>query len=328
MKKRCLVISVLLVAFMSFGLSLDVQAGGYPVRAVKGIVPYGAGGATDVCFRAIVSDAEKYLGKPIAIVNKKGASGSVGGNYVAKAKPDGYTILLAPNGVVTIYPNMASDPAYSLGDLIPVVMIVKDALMYVSRSDAPWNSVKGLIEAARKSPGDIRFGTPGPGTMGAFGMYTLQMGYPGLKFATVPMGGHSDTVAAMLRGEVDVCTGVTAGFKAQFDAGTLKPIGFSSDRRSPFYPNVPTCWEQGVKIMPIASSRYVWVPRGTPIDVRNKIEKAFMAMCKSPTVAKRIKDSNLTMDLRGQGDAMKNAISEYCKFKQVIDHFGIKIKKK
>ncbi|MBW2145784.1 MAG: tripartite tricarboxylate transporter substrate binding protein [Deltaproteobacteria bacterium] len=320
--------AALLLAVTVFALPLNAQAADYPVRAIKGIVPYGAGGSTDVVFRAIAAEAEKYLGQPIAIVNKKGAGGSVGGNFVAKSRPDGYTILLAPTSVVDIYPHLASEPAYVLGDLIPVCVVTVDPRVFVVRSEAPWNTVKDLIEAAKKSPGTIRFGSPGVTSWGAFGYYALQAVYPDVKFLPVPLRGHSDIVTAMLRGDVDVASGTFAGYKAQVDARKFKPIGIASDTRSEFLPDVPTCKEVGVDMPQAPNIRYVWVPKGTPMSVQKKLEGAFKAMSESPVVIKRIKTLNQNLEFHGREEAMKIAKAESEHFKGLIKKFGLKVKKK
>ncbi len=320
--------TVLLVAITVLSLPFYAQAAEYPVRAIKGIVPYGAGGSTDVVFRAITAEAEKFLGQPIAIVNKKGAGGSVGGNFVAKSRPDGYTILLAPTSVVDIYPNLTSEPAYVLGDLIPVCMLTVDPRVFVVRSDLPWKTVKDLVEAAKKSPDTIRFGSPGVTSWGAFGYYALQAVYPDVKFSPVPLRGHSDIVTGMLRGEVEVASGTFAGYKAQVDAGKLKPIGIASDARSKFLPDVPTCKEVGIDMPKAPNVRYVWVPKGTPMKVQKKLEGAFKAMCELPVVIKRIETLNQNLEFRGGEEAMKTAKAESEHFKVLIERFGLKIKKK
>lgn len=325
--KKQLLISLVLALTILLGLPLYAQGADYPVRAIKAVVPYTAGGSTDVVFRAIVAEAEKYLGQPIAVTNIAGGGGSVGGNNVAKSKPDGYTILLAPTSVVNIYPYLAASPAYTLGDLIPVCVVGIDPRVFVVRSDAPWNSVKDMVEAAKKKPETIRFGSPGVTSWGAFGYYSLQGLYPDIKFVEVPLRGHADIVTAMLRGDVDVASATFAGFKAQVDAGKFKAIGVASEARDKFLPNVSTCKEQGVNMPSDPNIRYVWVPKGTPEEVQKKLEIAFKTMCDSPVVIKRVESLDQTVNFHGRAEAMKIAQAEGEYFNNLIKKFGLKAKK-
>lgn len=317
-----------LFSLMMIGLPLLVQGADYPVRAIKAIVPYTAGGSTDVAFRAITGEAEKYLGQAIAITNVGGGGGSVGGNQVAKSKPDGYTILLAPTSVVNIYPYLAANPAYTLDDFIPICVVGIDPRVFVVRSDAPWNSVKDLVEAARKKPGTIRFGSPGVTSWGAFGYYALQGLYADVKFVAVPLRGHADIVTGMLRGDVEVASGTFGGYKAQVDAKKLKPIGVAGEKRDPFLPNVPTCKEQGVNMPSDPNVRYVWAPKGTPEEAQKKLESAFKAMLESPAVMKRMEKLNQTVDFHGRAEALKIAKAEGEYFSNLIKKFGLKAKAK
>jgi tripartite-type tricarboxylate transporter receptor subunit TctC len=325
MKKQ--VLTILVLVFIILGLPLYAQAADYPVRAIRAVVPYTAGGSTDLVFRAIVAEAEKYLGQPIAVTNIGGGGGSVGGNNVAKSKPDGYTILLAPTSVVNIYPHLAATPAYILGDLIPVCVVGIDPRVFVVPSDAPWNSVKDLVEAARKKPGTIRFGSPGVTSWGAFGYYSLQALYQDVKFVEIPLRGHADIVTAMLRGDVEVASATFAGFKAQVDAKKFKAIGVASETRDKFLPNVPTCKEQGVNMPSDPNVRYVWVPKGTPEEAQKKLESAFKAMCALPEIIKRVEALDQTVNFHGRADAMKIAQAESEYFRNLIAKFGLKAKK-
>jgi tripartite-type tricarboxylate transporter receptor subunit TctC len=235
---------------------------------------------------------------------------------------------LAPTSVVNIYPYLAAEPAYTLGDLIPACVIGIDPRVFVARSDAPWNTVKELVEAAEKNPGTIRFGSPGVTSWGAFGYYSLQALYPDVKFVPVPLRGHADIVTAMLRGDVEVASATFAGFKAQVDAGKFKAIGVASEKRDKFLPDVPTCKEQGVNMPSDPNVRYVWVPKGTPEEVQQKLENAFKAMVQLPEVLKRVNSMFQNLEFLGHNDAMKMAEAEGAYFKNLIEKFGLKAKKK
>jgi len=328
MNKKILIISILVVTVSVLGFSLNAQAVRYPVRAVKGIVGYGAGGSTDVVFRAITVDAEKYLGETIAIVNKKGGGGSVAANFVVKSKPDGHTVLLTPTSPLGIYPNLQPSPAYTIDDFIIACSVTLDYFVYVSPVDRPWNSVKELVEAATKNPKTIRFGSPGVTSLGAFGYYSLHDAYPDVKFVRVPLRGHSDIVTAMLRGDVDVASGTFAGYKSQVDAGKLKPLGVTSPTRSKFLPKVSTLKEQGIDVNIVPNIRYVCVPKGTPAEVVKKIAAAFKGMCEDALVIKRINTLNQDLVYNGSAKSLELIKGQSQELIKLIKKMGLTIKKK
>jgi tripartite-type tricarboxylate transporter receptor subunit TctC len=209
-----------------------------------------------------------------------------------------------------------------------VCLVTMDPYVYVSPVGTPFNSVKELIEVAKKNPKTIRFGSPGVTSMGAFGYYSLHDAYPDVKFVRVPLRGHSDIVTGMLRGDVEVASGTYAGYKAQVDGGKLKPLGVASPERTWFLPNLPTLKEQGVNVNIVPNMRYVAVPKGTPMEVVKKIEAAFKAMTEDKLVIKRIKTLNQNLVFHGQKKALEFAKNQSAHFKKLIKKMGLTIKKK
>jgi tripartite-type tricarboxylate transporter receptor subunit TctC len=183
-----------------------------------------------------------------------------------------------------------------------------------------------MVEYARKNPGTVRFGSPGVTSWGAFGSYSLEA-ITGVEFQKVPLRGHSDIVAAMLRGEVDVASATFAGFKPQVDAGKFRAIGVSSDKRSEFLPDVPTYKEQGIEAPTDENIRYVWVRKEVPEKEKIKLEAAFKAMCEDPLVKKRVFTLNQSIEFHGREEAWKIAQKETEFFRKLIDKFGLKAKK-
>lgn len=306
----------------------QAMAAKYPRRDIRGIVPYPAGGSTDVVFRAIVSEAPKYLdGHTIIIVNKAGGSGSVGGNYVAKTRADGYTILLAPTSVVDIYPNLSNRPAYRLGDLVPVCVVTVDPRICVVTVKRPWHNVEELVDDALKNPDTVRFSSPGITSWGAFGSYCLSA-ITGAKFVNVPLEGHADEVAAMLRGDVDVASGTFAGYKPEVEAGQLRAIGVSAKKRISYLPSVPTYNEVGIKTPTAANVRYVWVRKDVPNYVKAELSEAFKKMVEDPKVIARVAKLDQHIEYHGAKEAMRMAKAESAYYENLINEFGLKVKTK
>jgi putative tricarboxylic transport membrane protein len=316
----------LLLILCSLVILPQAMAANYPRRDIRGIVPYTAGGSTDVVFRAIVSEAPKYLhGRSIIIVNKGGGSGSVGGNYVAKTKADGYTILLAPTSVVDIYPHLSNKPAYRLGDLVPVCVVTVDPRVCVVSSKTPWHDVKELVDAALKNPDTIRFSSPGITSWGAFGSYCLSA-ITGAKFVNVPLQGHADEVAAMLRGDVDVASGTFAGYKSEVEAGQLRAIGVSAEKRISYLPDVPTYHEVGINAPTAANVRYIWVRKDVPNGVKATLSEAFKKMVEDPKVIERVTRLDQHIEYHGAKEAMQMAKEESAFYENLINKFGLKAK--
>jgi tripartite-type tricarboxylate transporter receptor subunit TctC len=311
-----------------FSLPLSVQAGDYPTRAIKAIVPWGPGSGSDVYARGLTGEAAKYLGQPLAITNMGGAGGTRGANYVAKSKPDGYTVMITSQSCMTIYPNIAAKPAYTLNDFTPICLFGLNPRVFVARSDAPWNSVKEVLEDARKNPGKIRMTTVGITSWGAFAYYGLKDAYPNAEFVPIHLGGTQKSVLAILRGDADVMGGSHGASKAQLDAGKFKAIGVAGETRSKFLPDVPTLKEQGVELRSDFTIFAAAVPKGTPEEAVVKLEQSFRAMCQDPITIERAQKIYFDLDFKGRKEAMEILSADSAKYGRLAKKFDLKIKEK
>lgn len=311
-----------------FALPLSVQAGDFPTRAIKAVVPWGPGSGSDVYSRGLTGEAAKYLGQPLAITNMGGAGGTKGANYVAKSKPDGYTIMITSQSCMTIYSNIAAKPAYTLNDFRPICLFGLNPRVFVVRSDAPWNSVKELLEDARKNPGKIRMTTVGVTSWGAFAYYGLKDANPDAEFVPIHLRGTQKSVLAILRGDADVMGGSHGASKAQLDAGKFKAIGVAGETRSKFIPNVPTLTEQGVKLRSDFTIFSAVAPKGTPEKVVVKLEQSFRAMCQDPITIDRAKKIYFDLGFKGRKETMEILREDSAKYGRLAKKFGLKIKAK
>jgi tripartite-type tricarboxylate transporter receptor subunit TctC len=250
-------------------LPASTCAAEYPDRSITLVVPFAPGGVTDLGARALAEGMEKYLKKPIVVVNRPGGGTTIGGNAVATAKPDGYTLgfFTTPTSIPEIYTYFTEAP-YSSKDLKPVCRIMTPVLAITVKADSPWNSVKDMVEAARKS-GGLKVGTHGKSTLGYLAMRTIGKADK-VTFTDVPFGGDTQIVPAILGGHIAVGTPAFPAIKALLDAKQVKVLALLLEKRADFAPNIPTVVEQGYKLSH-TSYLGIFVPKGTADDIVVKL---------------------------------------------------------
>ena len=241
----------------------------YPSKPVSVVVPFSPGGISDVIGRPFVHSLGKALKQSFIVENKPGAGGGVGMAYAARAKPDGYTLMVALSSISAI---PASDrlfgrpPSYEIKQFTPIALISADPAFLVVRADSPWKSVKELVDAAKARPGGIPYGSTGNyGTMHV-GMEMFAHA-AGIKMNHIPYGGGGQQVAAILGSQVDAITQLPATLAGHIAGGKLRPLATFAPARVAAYPDVPTMKELGYGDV----EYYVWTgffaPAGTPPDI-------------------------------------------------------------
>ncbi len=261
--KKILIAAAL--AFAGTALAQDP----YPSKPVSVVVPFSPGGISDVIGRPFVHALGKALKQSFIVENKPGAGGGVGMAYAARAKPDGYTLMVALSSISAI---PASDrlfgrpPSYEIKQFTPIALISADPAFLVVRTDSPWKSVKELVDAAKARPGGIPYGSTGNyGTMHV-GMEMFAHA-AGIKMNHIPYGGGGQQVAAILGSQVDAITQLPATLAGHIAGGKLRPLATFAPSRVAAYPDVPTMKELGYGEV----EYYVWTgffaPAGTPPDI-------------------------------------------------------------
>lgn len=217
----------------------------WPNHPVTIIVPNPAGGATDVLARLIANELGGKLGRPFIIENRGGGSGNIGSAAVARAQPDGYTILLTTTGPAAInrliFKDMSYDPER---DLAPIGLIGKSALIIVAAMSTPVKDIKELLSYAKANPGRLNVGIPGNGTIGHLTSELLQM-TAGIKMTHVPYRGAAPILTDLLGGQIDISLGFVTGFLMQVKEGKIRPLAVTGSKRSDKLPAVPNLQESG-----------------------------------------------------------------------------------
>ena len=245
----------------------------FPSRPVTLIVPFPAGGTADTVFRALAKSTEPHLGQPIVVENKPGASATLGAAAVAQGKPDGYQIAVMHSAVLRLQ-LMQKTTYNALTDITPILQVSALDVGMVVRADSPFRTFKDFIEAARKRPGQLTYGTNGTATSQNLAMVTLAA-QEGVQLTHVPFKGDAEATVALLGGHIDAQAGGTI-LRAQVDGGKARWLAVFSDRRLKKWPDAPTLWDLGYKI-PASSPTGLIGPANMPPAVVKKLHDAFRA---------------------------------------------------
>lgn len=253
----------------------------YPDRALKLIVPWAAGGDTDVIFRPLAPLLQKYLGEPVVIANVSGASGTVGEREAASAAPDGYTLFGAHDFIHSVYFGGMTDLKYSEA-FEPVCMIASTPSVVTVGSKTPWKSFKELVADAKKRPGQIVVGA----SLGSTSQYSMALAAKAadISFKYVPYDGTAKRMNALLGGHIEVADSNLTQ-KSKVDAGLLRFLANMAEKRSPGLEDVPTLKELGYDVE-YSVNRGIMVPKGTPAAVIAKLNDACAKATKEPEYGK------------------------------------------
>ena len=271
----------------AIGLLLAASSGAFadswPTKPVKIIVPYPPGGAVDVVARKVAEKLQEQLHQPFIVENKAGASGVIGAQTVAKAAPDGYTL-------------MANDMSYSLlpyvfkslpfdheRDLIPVTTTMFAPYAISVKADGPYKTLQQLLDAARAQPGKLTFGSGGPGSAPHFATESLALA-ANVRLMHIPYKGASEAMTALISGQIDMLVASTASLMGQHRGGKARMIAVSGKQRLAALPEVPTFAEAGLKDFGILNFNGLWAPKGTPHDVVAKLQAEVAKAVATPDV--------------------------------------------
>ena len=265
----------------------------WPKKAIQLIIPWDAGGSTDVGFRMIAPLMEKTLGTQIEIVNKPGAGSQVGIAELAKAKPDGYTVgnISAP-AAQTIYLDPDRKATFTLDSFDPVGLHVFDPGAIYVAADSKYKTLKDVADDAKANPEKVKASTTGVLGDDHLNILNFQRA-TGAKMAIVHFTGSAPVQAAILGGHIDVAFNNVGDFMPQVKAGKMRAIAITDKQRSRFFPDVPTAEEQGIKLYS-SSSRGLAAPKGTPKEIVWAISQAMEQAMKDPGIVQKMNDVALT----------------------------------
>ena len=264
--------SVVAVAAASMGMWTAAQAAdAYPSKPITLVIPFSAGGSTDIVGRLLAQKMSENMNVSIIVENKPGANGTIGVDRVAKSAPDGYTFVLGDVGgmsmATSLYPKLPYNP---LKDLTPVSLVGRSPLVMTVGNNSPYKSLADVTAAAKANPGKLNFpssGTGGPNHMGGE-LYAIQAG---VKATHVPYKGSAPSVVSLVAGETDFGFLTAVTINAQLKAGNVRALAVAHDTRLPSMPDVPTTTEAGLKGFTADAWFMAAVPAGTPQPIVDRL---------------------------------------------------------
>jgi len=277
----------ILLVGLALCLATSAWAQGYPDRPIRLIAPFPAGGLADVLARAVGDEMSKSLGQPVIVENRAGAGGNTGADAVAKAAPDGYTLLMSSAGILTanqfLYAKMPFDAETAF---VPVSNVASMSMLVVVNPKVEAKTLKEFVAIAKAQPGKINFGSPGIGTTGHLGLAML-MHAAGVKITHVPYRGAAPAVTDLLAGQIDGVVDNPPTVIAHIQSGKLRPLAVAARERMALLPDVPTAAEQGVANYEASSWFGVAAPAGTPPAIVARLHQAIAAAVRTPAMQER-----------------------------------------
>ena len=298
----------------------------YPTKPVSIIVAYAPGGQGDVFARLVGEKLSTVYKQPVVVDNKPGVSGTVGTRLAAKAKNDGYTLLLGQTGEITVNRLLMKDLGYDpMKELVPVVLIGNAPLVMLAPADAPYNTVNEFIQMARAKPGEFSYGTVGAGTPGHLSAVALGLGAK-LNMVHVPYKGSAPAVVDVASGQVDMMFDGIPSLLPHIKSGKLRPIAAVSVKRNSQLPELPTFTELGYPSM-VASVWYgLMAPAGTPQAIIDKVNAAMNKTLAVPELQKKLEDGGAIVMPGTPKDFETFYLKDYARWGDVIKNAGISTK--
>jgi len=261
----------------------------WPAQTVNIVVPYTAGGGTDSVARLLAEKLNERWGQTVVVSNKDGASGTIGANYVAHSKPDGYTIMLSATAEVVISQHIVSKMPYDPEkDLQPVTLAVKLPFLLAANPDKPYKTTAELVQYAKAHPGEVTYGSSGTGTPQHLAGALLE-NLSGAKMLHIPYKGVAPSISALLANQIDIAfIGLPIGF-SHMQSGKVRALAVSGKARSDAVPDVPTVREtQGLEGFDLTQWFGIFVPAGTPKEVVRKIQQDIAWSLQSPDLREKL----------------------------------------
>lgn len=307
-------------------LSRVARAQAYPSRPITMVVPFAPGGAGDVIGRILAAKMSAPLGQTMVIETISGASGSLGTGRVARAAPDGYTVVLGNVGTHAINGAVYTLKYDVLNDFEPVALVATQPFMVVAKKAMPANDLKGLIDWLKVNPGKASAGTAGVGAPDHVGGALFQT-LTGTRFQFVPYRGGGPAVQDLVAGQVDIMFESPSITLPQVRDGQLKAFAVAGESRLAGAPEIPTADEAGLPGFYVPFWVGLWAPKGTPKDVIAKLNSAAMTALADPTVSTLLTDIGFEIYSRDQQTPEALAAyqkAEIKKWSPIIKEFGIK----
>ncbi|OZI31011.1 hypothetical protein CAL29_23980 [Bordetella genomosp. 10] len=301
-----------------------VAAPDYPDKPVRLIVGFPPGGSTDVLARMVANGLSQKLGRQFIVENKPGASGMIGANEVAKARPDGYTLLFSSSTLATYRALYPTTPFDASKDFEPVSLVATTPYLLVVHPSLPVHSVSELIAYAKAHPGEINYAASAPGG-GQHLAWEMFKRMNGVDLLYVPYAGTGALTPDLLAGRLQAAIDNVAVLAQQVRARTLRPIAVTGPKRSALLPGVPTAIESGLPGFDVVGWFAVFAPANTSSQVTARLSQAIGEIMREPAMRKAFEDLGADPDVRGPEALREFLASETSRWGKLIQDAGIKL---
>ena len=290
----------------------------YPSKPVKIIIPFAAGGVTDLAGRLIAQRLSEKLGQQFFIENVGGAGGNIGMAQAARAPGDGYTVLLASSSI-TVNPNLYAKMPFDVEkDLIPVTKAGGSPNSWLVNPSFPAKTMNEMIELFKKEPGKYSVGSPGAGTTPSLSIEQLKHDLK-VNFVTVPFAGGGPMTQSLLGGHVPISCGAIGNSVALIKDGKIRPLAITSKKRLATLPDIPTLDEMGIKDQEAETMTGVFVPAGTPKAVVDLLQKEISAIVKSPDISAKLLELGVVPEGDTSAEFAAYVKADIAKWKRIIE---------
>lgn len=298
-----------------FSFAVPAAWAQYPTKSVQIINPFPPGAVTDIVARILAPKMSAALGQQVVIVNKAGGGGAVGIQAAKDAAPDGYTILVTPPPIALI-PIVNKNSSFTLKDFTPLALATSSPNTTVVKSDAPWKNLEEFIADAKKNPGQITYGSAGPGTTPHFIGELVKL-KTGIDMTHVPLGSESAAATAVLGGHVNIAFLTLGTTRSHIEAGTMRALAVASNRRLKDFPNVPTTVEKGYPELNLKIWVGFFAPAKTPPAAVQRLSAAIGDSLKDAETATHIEKAQALIENLGPAAFAKFLADEERKWTEV-----------
>src|SRR5262245_20634141 len=294
-----------LVLMLALGTSVAAQPS-VPAPPVEVFIPFPPGGPAGTAARIIQPKLSAALGVPLVLVNKSGGGGALAADYVAKSKPDGYTVFAATNAPVTIVPATQPDISYRPTDFAAIGTSMTDVSVFVGKAGSPWKTLEEFVEYVRKNPGKFSYGSAGLGTVSFFAFELFKHAY-GLDITHVPFQGGGPVKNAIMGGHVTIASSGLNSFAPLLKSGDLIALATAAPKRMPAFHDLPTVPEKGFPDASLNIWMALFVPAKTPQGVVDTLADALEQTMKEASVVTAVEKAGMVVDYRGPSATAKLA---------------------
>jgi tripartite-type tricarboxylate transporter receptor subunit TctC len=314
---------------IAFGVLLALCVGAphalaqtYPTRAIRLVVPFGAGGGTDNLARIVEPLVSKALGQPIVIENRPGGGSTIGMDQVAKSAPDGYTLVMVDSSIA-VNPSLKPLPYDTLNDFAPVSLLATAPVILMAHPKVPAKTLSEFVALAKASPGKFNYASGGNGASTHLGGELLKL-VAAIDIVHVPYKGTGPAMNDLIGGHVDVMFSGISSARPYIDAGTLRALAVTGDTRNPATPDVPTFAEAGLPGVTASTYWGVLAPKGTPREIVDTVSAAFAQAMRDPEIVERLAQLGYLPIAGGAADYAENLRSEIRKWGEVVRAANLK----